>query len=211
MALAGKKILITCGPTWVAIDDMRVISNRSSGEMGHLLAKALMASKAKVTLLEGPVTHSFSSTGIKIFKFSFFDELSALLSQELNKQYDCIIHAAAVSDFKPRRTLAKKIKSGSKLTLDFIPTPKLINTIKQVNPNIFLVGFKLENRFNSSSAIRETKNLFSQAKCDLVVANFMKKDGYEALVLDLNRSLLGKAKNKIQLVRLMVNILKQKL
>jgi phosphopantothenoylcysteine decarboxylase/phosphopantothenate--cysteine ligase len=211
MGLAGKKILMTCGPTWVAIDDMRVISNRSSGEMGHLLAKALLASKAKVTLLEGPVTHSFTSKGIKVLKFSFFDELSKLLNQELNNKYDCVIHAAAVSDFKPRKVFSKKIKSDSKLTLDFVPTPKLINAIKAKSPDTFLVGFKLESHLNSSSAVRETKNLFSQAKCDLVVANFMKTDGYEALVLDPDRSLLGKAKNKIQLARLMVNILKERL
>ena len=58
---------------------------------------------------------------------------------------------------------------------------------------------------------RSTKNLFSQAKCDLVVANFVKTDGYEALVLDPNRSLLGKAKNKMQLARMMVDILKERL
>ena len=203
--------MITCGPTWVAIDDVRVISNRSTGEMGHILAKALCVSKAKVTLLEGPVTHSFAAQGIKVLKFCFFDELSVLLAKELRNGYDCVIHAAAVSDFKPRRSFSKKIKSSSKFSLDLVPVAKLINTIKAKAPDTFLVGFKLESHLNNVSAIRETKTLFSQGKCDLVVANFMKSGGYEALVLDVNKSLLGKAKSKKELSHLMVRILKDKL
>lgn len=211
MALKGKKILITCGPTWVAIDSMRVISNRSTGEMGHMLAKALLASKAKVTLLEGPVTHTFKAGGIKVLKFCFFDELADLLTKELKNGYDCVIHAAAVSDFKPQKTSTQKIKSDSKISLKLVPLPKLIHKIKAKAPDVFLVGFKLESFLNSTRAVRETKALFSQAKCDLVVANFMKAGGYEALLLDADKSLLGKAKNKSQLVRLLVASLKSNL
>ena len=210
-SIKNKRILITCGPTWVAIDDVRVISNRSTCELGHMLAKALCASKAKVTLLEGPVTHSFGFKGIKVHKFCFFDELAVLLSKELKNRYDCVIHAAAVSDFKPHRSFSKKIKSNSKFSLDLVPLPKLINTIKATAPDTFLVGFKLESRLNNASAVRETKTLFSQARCDLVVANFMKSGGYEALVLDANKSLLGKAKSKRELAHLMVQILNDKL
>ncbi len=211
MALQGKKILITCGPTWVAIDDMRVISNRSTGEMGHLLAKALSSAKAKVTLLEGPVTHSYHSPSVKVYKFSFFEELSALLKSELSKRYDCVIHAAAVSDFKPRKAFAKKVSSNSSLKLELVPTPKLINGIKQKSPKTFLIGFKLENYFTDSLAVKETKDLFSKAKCDLVVANFIKKNGYEALVLDPQQSLIGKVKSKTELTHLLLNVLKEKL
>ena len=211
MALKGKKILITCGPTWVAIDAMRVISNRSTGEMGHLLAKALSSAKAEVTLLEGPVTHSFHSNHVRVHKFSFFEELSGMLKSELKKRYDCVIHAAAVSDFKPRKIFPKKINSKAKLKLDLVPTPKLINIIKRNKPSVFLIGFKLENYFDDASAVKETKNLFAQSKCDLVVANFMKTNGYEALVLDPQQSLVGKAKSKVQLTQLLLNTLKEKL
>ncbi|MBP6343166.1 MAG: phosphopantothenoylcysteine decarboxylase [Candidatus Omnitrophica bacterium] len=211
MALKGKKILITCGPTWVAIDSMRVISNRSTGEMGHLLAKALNALKAKVTLLEGPVTHSFKPGGVKVLKFCFFDELSALLNKELKNGYDCVIHAAAVSDFKPENTSNKKIKSDSRFSLKLVPLPKLIGKIKAAAPDVFLVGFKLENFLNNASALRETKALFSKAKCDLVVANFIKSGGYEGLLLDADKTLLGKAKNKTELVRLLVQNLRNNL
>lgn len=210
-SLVNKRILITCGPTWVAIDDMRVISNRSTGEMGHVLAKALQSARAKVTLLEGPVTHSLDPKGIKVLKFSFFDELDLLLKKELPNKYDCVIHAAAVSDFKPRRSFSKKVKSTSRLSLELVPTPKLINRIKAVAPRTFLVGFKLESDFNSASAVRETRDLFSEAKCDVVVANFIKLGRYEALILDAERSLLGKAKNKQDLAKLLLQIIKDRL
>ena len=94
------KVLITCGATWSAIDEVRVISNVSSGQMGHLIAQAFCQQHAQVTLIEGPVTHPWAERKVKVLKYRFFDELSALLRQELVKKYDIIIHAAAVSDFK---------------------------------------------------------------------------------------------------------------
>lgn len=211
MPLRGKKILITCGPTWVALDDVRVLSNRSTGEMGHLLAKALKSSLAQVTLLEGPVTHFTKIRGIKLYKYSFFDELKSLMYKELLRGYDCIIHAAAVSDFRPERKITGKIRSDSKVSLLLSPLPKLINSIKTLNPKVFLIGFKLEDLTASEAVIQGTKKLFRQSKCDLVVANFIKPNGYEALVIDKNRSLLGKVKNKKDLVSLLVQTLKKDL
>lgn len=207
MALRGKKILITCGPTWVALDDMRIISNRSTGELGHLLAKNLSASHAKVTLLQGPVTHAFQSAKTKIKNFRFFDELSDLLKNELKNRYDCVIHAAAVSDFRPKEKFTNKISSNKRFRLELVPTPKLINMIKAKQPKTFLIGFKLESYMDHERAVRETKELFSRAKCNLVIANFMKSDGYEALLLENDRNLLGKVKSKVELARFLVNFL----
>ena len=82
------RVLITCGPTWVAIDEVRVISNQSSGEMGHLIAQELLARGAQVTLLEGSVTHSWSNPSVKVIKYRFFDELEKSLKLELKKKYD---------------------------------------------------------------------------------------------------------------------------
>lgn len=211
MSLRGKKVLITCGPTWVAIDDMRVLSNRSTGELGHLLAKKLSAAQANVVLLQGPVTHPFQSNKVRVVNFCYFQELFDLLDKELNSRYDCVIHAAAVSDFKPKKKFKNKVSSGKNLRLDLVPTPKIINRIKHHQPKTFLVGFKLENHFSDASAVKETKELFSKAHCDLVVANFMKTGGYEALILGAGRSLLGKAKSKSQLTTMLVSLLKNRL
>lgn len=210
-SLVNKRILITCGPTWVALDDVRVISNRSTGEMGHLLAKSLKTAKAKVTLLEGPVTDVSKLKGITVHKYCFFEELKDLLNRELKRGYDCVIHAAAVSDFGPEKKFTGKIRSGSSLTLRLSPLPKLINKIKTIKPKIFLVGFKLESFNRGKSSFRGTQKLFRQGRCDLVVANFTTPGGYEALVLDAEQSLLGKVKNKKDLVHHLVGILKERL
>src|SRR5690349_1500094 len=120
-SLAGKKILITCGPTWVAIDDVRVLSNRSTGEMGRLLARRLKAAGARVTVLEGPVSEPIKDRSIKVLKFSFFGELAALLNSVLKQRFDVVIHAAAVSDFQPKKMFARKISSDTKrLNLSFV-------------------------------------------------------------------------------------------
>ena len=111
------RVLITCGATWTPIDDVRVISNISSGEMGHLIAEAFRKQKAEVTVIEGPVTHALTDKKVKVIKYRFFDELANVLKKELLKKYDIIIHAAAVSDFKVVGASGKKIASDRNVTL----------------------------------------------------------------------------------------------
>ena len=76
---------MTCGPTWVPIDNARVISNRSTGELGHAIVDHLYKERAQITLLEGPVTHALKSKPNRTIKFSFYDELSELFERELKK------------------------------------------------------------------------------------------------------------------------------
>ena len=98
-----KKVLITAGPTWVAIDKVRVISNIASGETGILLADKLSEQGAKVTLVLGPGNdkNGIQNSRIKIIRFSFFEELRQALKKELKaSRYDFIIHSAAVSGFR---------------------------------------------------------------------------------------------------------------
>ena len=80
------KALITCGPTWVALDDVRVLSNVSTGELGHLLAQKLKTAGARVTLIEGPVTHRLENKLVRVIKYQFFDELAEILKSELKKK-----------------------------------------------------------------------------------------------------------------------------
>ena len=101
--LRQKKVLITCGPTWVPIDEMRVISNRSTGELGQRLAAGLAKSGARVTVLEGPVLQPLPVPGVRVIKSFFYDDLSRLLRLELKKKCDAVIHAAAVSDYRLKR------------------------------------------------------------------------------------------------------------
>jgi phosphopantothenoylcysteine decarboxylase/phosphopantothenate--cysteine ligase len=208
------RVLITCGATWTPIDDVRVISNVSSGEMGHLIAKAFSSRRAQVTIIEGPVTHPLIDKKIKIIKYRFFDELAHALNRELPKKYDIIVHAAAVSDFKVKGARSSKIASDKALTLNLVATPKLIKGIKVLSPESFLVGFKLESSLNSRDAINGVstsiykiiKPLFTQAGCDLVVANTLKR-GYQGFIVNADGEILSKADSKQKIAKALVQLL----
>ncbi|MBP7162912.1 MAG: hypothetical protein KBB26_05220 [Candidatus Omnitrophica bacterium] len=182
MGLKNKKILITCGPTWVPVDDVRMLSNVSSGSLGQICAKMCRQQGAQVTLLQGPGTEEFSITGIRRIKFYFLKELENLLRQELKNKYDIVIHAAAVSDFQLERPFAGKISSQAKeVTLTLVPTKKLIKIIKKLSPGCFLVGFKLEARYHQRRLLEAIQKLFKESRCDAVVANALKPE-YRAFI-----------------------------
>ncbi|MFA4854411.1 MAG: phosphopantothenoylcysteine decarboxylase [Candidatus Omnitrophota bacterium] len=205
--LKGKKVLITSGPTWVAIDNVRVISNTATGETGILLANKFTQQGSRVTLLLGPVGAAGLDGKIKLKRFSYFDELSILLTKELDKDYDIVIHAAAVSDFKPISAGNKKINSRVKiLKLTFKPTPKIINCLREINPRSFLVGFKFEPDLTTKKLIKEARNLIKEAALDLAVANSARNSRYSAYLVNAKKSygpFLSKpqmAKNLLKLI-----------
>lgn len=211
MGLRQKHILITCGPTWVAIDKVRVISNCSSGQLGQRLALGLAKAGSRVTLLEGPVQQPLRHSAIKIVKFRYYDEFSGLLKAELNRKYDAVIHAAAVADYRPVKRMCLKLKSGrNRITLALVPTEKLINLIKLIQPGVFLVGFKLEVALSKKIVRREARALVHSAHCDLVVANTL-EDRYQAYILDRNANILDKAGSRQELCSKLLKHLRQRL
>lgn len=208
----GRKVLITCGPTWVRLDDVRVISNRSTGVLGQTLARDLAKTGAQVTLLEGPVAEPLKSPSIKVLKFAFFDELRELLHKELRKKYHAVIHAAAVSDYQLRKPFSQKLSSRLKhLHLHLVPAPKLIHSVKKLAPRTCLVGFKLETDITRRNLQRKAADLFQKAGCDLVVVNKTTPNSYEGYILDKNGRILALAKSRAQISRCLTKILKEKL
>ena len=185
--MAIKKILITAGPTWVAIDSVRVISNIATGETGILLAKEAAKKGAKVTLVLGPVGEVKIKTGklIKVIRFRFFDELKKIIIRELKSHgYDAVIHSAAVSDFKPEKITSGKIISGiKKLKLNLLPTEKLIDLIRRIDKDLFLVGFKFEPSLKKGALLKETGRLLRRAGLDAAVANTKDNNGYRAHIV----------------------------
>lgn len=207
--LKDKRVLITCGPTWVPIDDMRVISNRSTGSLGHILAQKLLKESARVTLLEGPVTSSLKVKGVKVKKFHFYDELTELLESEA-KNKDIIIHAAAVSDYKLKKERSVKISSKlKKLTLDLIPTEKLIDKIKTYNKKAILIGFKLETKVTPNNIKKLTNALFDKAACDFVIANSSHDKNYNAYLINNKRSIIAQAASRSTIINKLIKTLKQ--
>lgn len=202
--------MITAGPTWVAIDQARVISNLSTGETGFILADKLKKLGARITLLLGPGNFCGAEKGIKVKRFKYFSELAQLLDQELIKgNYAAVIHAAAVADYQPKEIIYHKVSSGSRSwKINLVPTPKLIQGLKDYQPDLFRVGFKFQPSADKDWLIEKGKSLLKAANLDLVVANSNKNSGYQAYILDgLNTfgPFLSKTKMAIYLTRLIGN------
>ena len=209
LSLKNKTVLITCGPTWVPIDDMRVISNQSTGALGHILVKKLIDEGAKVTLIEGPVKKPIEDKKVKIIKYCFYDELASELKKALKNKFDIVIHAAAVSDYKVKKPSLKKLSSGKKeISIKLTPTEKLIDKIKKISKKSLLVGFKLESFTSKAMLKKKADNLFNNANCDLVVANSL-KNGYTGYVVNPDGKILGgPSKTKQSLCTSLVKALK---
>ena len=206
MNLENKKILITAGPTWVAIDKVRVISNIASGKTGILLAEKLQSLGAQVTLLLGPVGAGCLNKKIKLIRFKFFDELRRLVIKELKaKKYDMAIHSAAVSDYQPVKMYNGKLASSKKrLKLTLIPTPKIIDSLKRINKRLRVIAFKFEPGVNKKRLIRQGRILLLQNTSDLVVANTLIGRRYLAYLVTRN-NIYGPINSREGLVKNLIN------
>jgi phosphopantothenoylcysteine decarboxylase/phosphopantothenate--cysteine ligase len=169
------RILVTSGATREPIDAVRFLSNISTGRTGALLADALTQHGHAVTLLHGEAavhpchiteTESFSST----------ENLQAQLRRLLGTgTYDAIIHAAAVSDYRPAETCDGKMTSyAPELTLRLVPTPKLLPELKHTAPRpLKVIGFKLTAGANSEARATAVAKLFAAGTVDAVIHNDM--------------------------------------
>ena len=173
LPLAGKKVLISAGPTIEELDPVRYISNHSSGKMGYSLAETALSLGAEVKLISGPTNQSISSENIKIVHIKTGNELLEAIRNDYNNS-DIVIMAAAVSDYKPIEFSEKKIKKdNNELNIKFEKTTDILFELGQNKKNQILVGFALENNNELSNAINklEKKNL------DLIVLNSLNDEG----------------------------------
>ena len=149
-ALAGKRLLITAGPTFEAIDPVRGITNLSSGKMGFAIARAAQAAGAEVTLVAGPV-HLPTPRGVRrIDVQSAQDMLQAVLASV--EGADVFVATAAVADWRPARVADQKIKkdgSGEVPHLAFVENPDILATVAQLprakSGDLYCVGFAAES------------------------------------------------------------------
>jgi phosphopantothenoylcysteine decarboxylase/phosphopantothenate--cysteine ligase len=208
MRLKNKRILITAGPTWVAIDKVRAITNIATGQTGILLAEELIKRGSQVTLLLGPVGASYLNKRIKVIRFNYFEKFKRKFITLLkSKEYDAVIHSAAVSDYMPKAFVNKKIESGRKQwLLKLVPTAKIINLIKKVDKSLFLVGFKFEAGAPKNILIKYAKRLMQESHLDLAVANTTINNNYLSYILSKNK-IYGPFRNKKILTGQLINIL----
>ena len=169
--LRDKKVLITAGPTIEYIDPVRVITNQSTGKTGVLLAADLVSAGAKVTLIYGP-GRELPPKGVKIVRVETSQEMFDAVRKEMKQKFDIVILAAAVSDYLPQKTNSTKIKSEqNKIILKLKRAPKIIDHIKKIQKNVFLVGFKAETNISKEKMISEARKKLKESEADFIIAN----------------------------------------
>ena len=109
-------------------------------------------------------------------KFTTVNDLFSKIKKNI-KNFDIVIHAAAVSDFEANNKKNEKIKSHEELHLELTPTTKILENLKSLNKKMFLVGFKAEHKLGNNQLINSAYNLLKSANADLVVANDVGKRG----------------------------------
>jgi phosphopantothenoylcysteine decarboxylase/phosphopantothenate--cysteine ligase len=167
--LLGKKIVITAGSTEESLDAVRIITNRASGKSGVFLAEEAYQLGADVTLIRGSHAVAPSLPVTDIVVKSSQDMKEALEKSLLDA--DVVIHTAAVADFYLPDPLKDKVKSSKQWNLTLVPTKKIVTTIKQINPHVFLVAYKAENGLSEPELIESANLLLKQTHADIVVAN----------------------------------------
>lgn len=142
--LEGRKVLITSGPTQEPIDDVRFLSNRSSGRMGAALAHAaLLMGGAEVTVVSGPVSIPYP-IGCRVIRVQTALEMLEE-SKEVAKDVELIIGAAAVADYRPEKPASGKMRrSKEAIDLRVVPNPDIIAELVRWSPNAKVVGFAAE-------------------------------------------------------------------
>ncbi len=185
----------------------------ATGTTGILLAQELIRQHAHVTLLLGPAPAEPSPLrGARIIRFSFFDELAHLLKKEItSRRHHAVIHAAAVSDYRPSVTCRGKISSDKKqwpILLE--PTPKLIDSVKTFDPQTLLIGFKYEPTAAKAKLVDDGLALMRRSRADAVVANTARGESYRAYILE-NTRIVGPLKSKKAMSQRLIRLIGEKL
>ena len=166
------RLLIAFGPTWEAIDPIRILTNRSTGTMGAALAKEALRRKHRVSCVVGPCPQK-PLKGAKWIRV----EDSREMAQALGKAFpscDALVMAAAVSDYRPKKVSTKKLKRAGPLTLSLEATPDIVRGLARKKGKRLVVGFALE----SDRILPRAKQKLKEKKLDLLIANQIKKSGH---------------------------------
>lgn len=171
LVLAGKNILITAGPTMEPIDTIRVITNQSSGKTGVLLAKEMISAGAKVTLVYGPGTEA-PPRGAKVIPVKTIQQMFDAVKKEMkNKKFDIAILSAAPADYTTTPAKSKIKSNKPSLTIKLHRAPKIIDHIKKLQKNIFLVGFKAETNISRQQLVQSARKKMQESDSDMIIAN----------------------------------------
>lgn len=213
--LAGKKVVITAGPTRESIDPVRYISNHSSGKMGYALAQAAMEAGAVTVLISGPSSLAAPERVQYISVTTAEQMLQASLAHASG--CDIFIAAAAVADYRVEQTDSQKIKKtlAESLTLTLVKNPDIVGTIAALKIKPYTVGFAAE----SENLVGYAKQKLQQKNLDLIIANNISSDdiGFNSddnavTIIDTKQEILELTKrSKQQLARDLIALLAKKI
>jgi len=173
LPLRGKKILITAGPTYEAIDPVRFIGNHSSGKMGYEIAEAAARLGAEVTLISGPTHLEINEKSIKLVKITSAREMYEAAHSNF-ENIDVFISAAAVADYKPKYVAEQKIKKNDEsLTLELTKTEDILASLGTKKKNQKLVGFALE----TNNEVENARKKLKKKNLDFIVLNSLNDKG----------------------------------
>lgn len=166
--LAGKKILISAGPTREAIDPVRYISNRSSGKMGYEIARAAEYRGAEVTLVSGPV-HLNAPVGVHRISVTSVDEMAEAVFSRMDES-DAIIKVAAVADYRPKTRAEHKIKKNNDdMTIELSKNIDILKELGKRKAHQVLIGFAAETQSLAENAQKKIK----AKNLDMIVGNLV--------------------------------------
>lgn len=175
--LAGRRIVVTAGPTLEPIDPVRVVTNRSSGKMGYAIAEAAKRAGAEVRLITGP-TALRAPAGVSVVRIETASELADAVLAALPGA-DAVIMAAAIADYRPAKPSGQKLKKreqGDEVSLTLVRNPDVLEAVvAKREAGTLVVGFKAE----TGDAVAEASRMLREKKLDLVVANDVTAAGSE--------------------------------
>jgi len=206
--LKNKKVLITAGPTIEFIDPVRVITNQSTGKTGVLLAREMLSAGSKVTFVYGPGKED-PPDGVKHIPVRTANEMLDVVTKEMKKKFDIVIMAAAVSDYTIKNPSKTKIKSNrEKISLKLEKSPKIIDQIKKIQENTFLIGFKAETNLSKKELEKQALKKLHESNADMIIANDIGSIRYknnsennQVLIVNLNKRIWSGWKKKEKIAK----------
>ena len=173
LPLKGKRILITAGPTYEAIDPVRFIGNHSTGKMGFDIANCAAKLGAEVVLISGPTYLKTQENNINLIRVTSAEEMFESCISHFDT-VDVAICAAAVADYKPKNVAEHKIKKHDvTFTIELEKTKDILATLGNNKKNQFLIGFALE----TENEIENAKLKIQKKNLDLIVLNSLQDEG----------------------------------
>jgi phosphopantothenoylcysteine decarboxylase/phosphopantothenate--cysteine ligase len=193
--LEGKHFVVTAGPTRGWIDRVRFITNPSTGKMGIEVAEELIRRGATVSLVLGP-TPMHGPDQAEIHEVTTSQEMFDTVMSELSaRKTDGFVSVAAVLDYTPSKMEDSKMPSGvESLSVELVPTKKIIDEARKVHKDLFIVGFKVESGVTDEELASRARMKIDAGICDLVVANDEQRQGV-AFGTDTNAVLIVGAKD----------------